>query len=56
MLDVSGRMGFEDSHAQFRDSVRRFLAREAEPYLDQWEAEGNTSRAFLRAAGEAGLL
>jgi len=56
MLDVSGRMGFEDSHAQFRDSVRRFLAREAEPYLDQWEAEGITSRAFWRAAGEAGLL
>jgi acyl-CoA dehydrogenase len=56
MLDTSARSGFEHSHEQYRDAVRKFLAKEAEPYLDQWEAEGITSKAFWRAAGEAGLL
>lgn len=56
MLNTSARMGFDESHEQFRDTVRRFLAKEAEPYLDKWEAEGITDAAFWRAAGEAGLL
>ncbi|MEO7690315.1 MAG: acyl-CoA dehydrogenase family protein [Sphingomonas sp.] len=56
MLDTSVRTGFDESHEQYRDAVRKFLSREAEPYLDKWEAEGITSKAFWRAAGEAGLL
>jgi len=56
MLDTSARQGFDESHEQFRDTVRKFLAKEAEPFLDKWEAEGITSAAFWRAAGEAGLL
>jgi len=56
MLNTSARMGFDESHEQFRHTVRRFLAKEAEPYLDQWEADGITNVAFWRAAGEAGLL
>lgn len=56
MLDTSSRTGFEESHEQYRETVRRFLAREAEPYLDKWEAEGITSKAFWKAAGAAGLL
>ncbi|MEO8723104.1 MAG: acyl-CoA dehydrogenase family protein, partial [Sphingobium sp.] len=56
MLDTSTRIGFEDSHEQYRDAVRKFLAKEAEPFLDKWEADGITSKAFWRAAGDAGLL
>lgn len=56
MLDCSTRTGFDESHDQFRQTVRKFLAREVEPYLDKWEAEGITSKAAWRAAGEAGLL
>jgi len=56
MLDTSARQGFDESHEQFRDTVRKFLAKEAAPYLDKWEEEGITSAAFWRAAGEAGLL
>ena len=56
MLDTSARQGFDESHEQFRDTVRKFLAKEAEPFLDKWESEGITSAAFWRAAGEAGLL
>jgi len=56
MLNTSARLGFDESHEQFRESVRRFLAKEAAPYLDKWEHEGITSAQFWRAAGEAGLL
>lgn len=56
MLDTSARQGFDESHEQFRDTVRKFLAREAAPYLDKWEEEGITSAAFWRDAGAAGLL
>jgi len=56
MLNTEARQGFDESHEQYRDTVRKFLAREAEPYLDKWEHEGITSAAFWRAAGEAGLL
>ena len=56
MLGTSARQGFDESHEQFRDTVRKFLAKEAAPYLDKWEEEGITSAAFWRAAGNAGLL
>lgn len=56
MLNTNGRLGFDESHEQFRDTVRKFLAKEAEPYLDKWESEGITSKSFWRAAGDAGLL
>ncbi|MEO7328310.1 MAG: acyl-CoA dehydrogenase family protein, partial [Minicystis sp.] len=56
MLNTTARLGLDESHEQFRETVRKFLAKEAEPYLDKWEAEGITSKAFWRAAGEAGLL
>lgn len=56
MLDTATRQGFNGSHDQFRETVRKFLAKEAEPYLDKWEAEGITSKAFWMAAGKAGLL
>ncbi len=41
---------------QFRQQCRDFLAREATPYIAQWEAAGLVSREFWRHAGEAGLL
>lgn len=56
MLTTSSRQGFDASHEIFRDSVRKFLAKEAEPYLDEWEQAGISSKAFWRAAGEAGFL
>lgn len=48
------RLGQGDTHAMFRDSVRRFFALELD--LDTWERERLTPRSFWRAAGEAGLL
>ncbi|MGE0829880.1 MAG: acyl-CoA dehydrogenase family protein [Hyphomonadaceae bacterium] len=56
MIDMNGRIGFDETHAMHRESARRFLDRHAAPYLDKWEAEGISTKAFWRAAGEAGML
>src|SRR3954464_8268682 len=37
---------FDDVHDDFRDSVRRFLLKEAVPHTDEWEAAGAVDRAF----------
>jgi acyl-CoA dehydrogenase len=56
MIPAAGRLPFDDDHALFRDSVRRFMEREVLPYNDHWEAAGIVDRAFWTTAGAAGLL
>jgi alkylation response protein AidB-like acyl-CoA dehydrogenase len=56
MLDLSRRNAFKDEHNLFRDQVRRFFARELEPHLERWEAQGEIDKEFWRKSGEAGLL
>jgi len=56
MTGLDHRFDQDESKALFRQSVRRFLAAEAEPHLDRWETEGNVDRAFWQKAGAAGLL
>lgn len=46
----------ENQLALFRHQCRDFMAREATPYIAQWETTGLISRDFWRHAGEAGLL
>ncbi|MFO7787030.1 MAG: acyl-CoA dehydrogenase family protein [Halospina sp.] len=41
---------------QFRDTVVRFLQNEAVPYHDQWEKDGQVSRALWEKGAELGLL
>ncbi|MBI2800220.1 MAG: acyl-CoA dehydrogenase family protein [Gammaproteobacteria bacterium] len=47
---------FSAEHETFRDSVRRFVAREIVPYHAQWEHDGMVSREIWRAAGTNGFL
>ncbi len=47
---------FSEEHDIFRESVRRFIEKEIEPYHDQWEKDGIVSREVWLKAGEAGLL
>jgi alkylation response protein AidB-like acyl-CoA dehydrogenase len=47
---------YEPVHDEFRDLCRAFLAREAVPYHDRWEADGIVDREVWRRAGAAGLL
>lgn len=47
---------FDDGHESFRETVRRFIAKEIEPHYSRWEKEGIVSREVWLAAGDAGLL
>lgn len=47
---------FDADHEAFRDSVRRFVAREVTPHVDAWRAQGHTGREVWRKAGEQSLL
>jgi len=40
----------------FRDTVRRFLTDEVEPYYDRWEKDGIFPKELYLKLGEAGLL
>jgi acyl-CoA dehydrogenase len=43
-------------HEAFRDSVRRFVAREIAPYAGEWDEAGEFPRELYRKAAAAGLL
>jgi acyl-CoA dehydrogenase len=47
---------FEEEHDEFRQSVRRFLAAEAVPRTEEWEAAGMVDRDFWRRAAECGYV
>jgi alkylation response protein AidB-like acyl-CoA dehydrogenase len=47
---------FEPEHDDFRESVRGFLAREAVPQRERWEAEGIIDRAFWKKAAAQGFV
>jgi acyl-CoA dehydrogenase len=43
-------------HLAFRDTVRRFVAREIAPHVRGWDEAGSFPRALYRQAAEVGLL
>jgi acyl-CoA dehydrogenase len=43
-------------HEHFREQVARFVAREVEPFGEQWEQAGCTPREVLHRMGAAGML
>ncbi|SCL21875.1 Acyl-CoA dehydrogenase [Micromonospora rhizosphaerae] len=47
---------YQPVHEEFRALCREFLAREAVPHHERWEAEGIVDREVWRKAGAAGLL
>ena len=47
---------FNADHEGFRDTVRRFIAREIAPFHAGWEEQGFVDREVWRKAGAAGLL
>ena len=47
---------FDDEHEQFRDSFRRWLAREVVPHHEEWEVAGCVPRQLFAAAGSLGFL
>ena len=52
-----GKYRFEtDEHSMFRDSLRKFLEKEAHPYYDNWEKERIIPISFWKKLGEMGFL
>lgn len=47
---------FSPEHEAFRDSFRRFLAKEVAPHHEAWEDQGYVDRDVWRKAGENGFL
>lgn len=47
---------FDHEHEEFRNSVRRFLAEECAPHLEQWEEDHRVPRSIWGRAGELGML
>ena len=47
---------FEPEHDDFRESFRRFLAKEVAPHHDAWERDGLVPRELFAAAGEHGFV
>ena len=55
-MDVSARSGFDETHDQFRSTVRRFFDQELAPHMQRFETQGMVDREFWKKAGSAGLL
>jgi acyl-CoA dehydrogenase len=47
---------YTPDHEAFRDVMRRFVAREIEPYASEWDEAGEFPRALYARAAEIGLL
>ncbi len=47
---------FSADHEAFRDSFRRFIAKEIAPFHAQWEEQGYVAREVWNKAGENGFL
>lgn len=47
---------FNQEHALFRDTVRRYIEREIEPKVKVWEESGEVPRKIFRQVGEQGYL
>ena len=47
---------FDSDHELFRESVQRFIAKEIQPYYEQWEKDGVVPREVWLEAGRMGLL
>jgi len=51
-----GRDIFAEEHDAYRATARRFMQREVEPNIKQWEKDGFFPKELFRVAGKAGLL
>jgi glutaryl-CoA dehydrogenase (non-decarboxylating) len=45
-----------EEQIQVRDMVREFAAREAAPYIREWDATATYNRDIIDKMGEAGIL
>lgn len=46
----------KQEHEIYRESLRKFLQKEAVPYIDEWEANKEIPRSFWKKLGDEGFL
>jgi alkylation response protein AidB-like acyl-CoA dehydrogenase len=47
---------FTEAHDEMRKVIRKFIASEVTPYIDEWEEKGEYPRSILKRMGELGFL
>ena len=47
---------FSEEHDAFRETMRRFVAKEITPRIDEWEEQGCYDKAIFKRMGDLGLL
>ena len=47
---------YTDEHEAFRETVRRFVAKEIEPFANEWDEAGEFPRELYRKASAIGLM
>ena len=47
---------YDETHTQFRETVRRTLADHVAPHIDEWEKAGMPPRSFWHSCASAGML
>ena len=47
---------YTDEHRMFRDALRRYLAKEIVPHVEEWEEAGIVPREAWKKMGEQGFL
>jgi len=47
---------YDETHAEWRAQLRRFLQAEIVPHIDEWEEAGELPRSIHKTAAEFGLL
>ena len=47
---------YQEEHEIFRETFKKFLAREVSPYLEEWEEQGIVPKAMWKKMGENGFL
>ncbi|RRQ26610.1 acyl-CoA dehydrogenase [Rhodococcus sp. Eu-32] len=50
------RIHFDHDHDAYRDTVQSFLAREVQPFYEEWESDRLVPRSAWLAAGKSGIL
>jgi len=47
---------FGETHNMVRNTIRKFVEREIEPFVEAWEEQGEFPKELYRKAGKAGIL
>lgn len=55
-LEIAKTSYLTDEHHMFRESLKRFLEKEVEPFFEQWEKDRLVPRELWRKMGEQGFL